>query len=84
MFSVTEKGIHDLLSRLQKLKASQSLSMNCKGPESEGWTPGLKFDEMNAAFCGAEISTVSGKAACLLKFYLLIFFSDSKFTVDFV
>lgn len=39
-----------------------------------GWTPDLTSDEMNTAFCGAEISPASGKTACLMKFYLLIFF----------
>lgn len=80
-------SIHDLLSGLQKLKASQSLPINCKGPESEahsgGWTPDLKSDLMNTAFCGAEVSTTSGKAACLMKFYLLTFFCNNKFIAGF-
>lgn len=49
------------------------------------WTPELKSDEMNTAFCGAEISTVSGKPACLVSFtYLLIFFCNSKLTASFI
>lgn len=67
--------IHDLLSGLQKLKAILTFPVNCKGIESEaqpvGWTPDLKSDEMNTAFCCAEISTVSGKAAYLMNLYLL-------------
>lgn len=46
VFSVTEKGILsgsicDLLTGPQKLKASQSLPMNCRGPESEAQSDGL-------------------------------------------
>lgn len=45
----------------------------------------LKSGQMNAALCGVEISTASWKTSLYLtKFYLLIFFCDSKFTVAFI
>lgn len=68
----------------QKLKADQFPFI------AKSLNPWLRLVDLSSMvrwilLCGGEISTASCKTSlCLARFYLLIFFCDSKFTVSFI
>lgn len=89
VFPIKAKGLASgstLAPQLSTEAEGRPVSIHCKELESLAQASGsLQSGEMDTALCGGEISIASCKTSlCLARFYLLIFFCDSKFTVSFI